>query len=186
MHVFKGARRNCLQEEPTGGSGRSSKFMTVSTQDESDQDHGSSDYEDGRLTPRCISIASTDVLHPHRSLRSHYTHCPSSSHHHPPPLYRRPPESLSLDLVMPRLEGATNRVTSFKRESKTAQTLSVVVGGFVACWLPFFVVYLIKPFLPQDSINSMFQTFLTWLGQSILHIHYNKSIMGLGTIDKIC
>nr|CAD7395060.1 unnamed protein product [Timema cristinae] len=109
-----------------------------------------------------------------------------SSHHHPPPLYRRPPESLSLDLVMPRLEGATNRVTSFKRESKTAQTLSVVVGGFVACWLPFFVVYLIKPFLPQDSINSMFQTFLTWLGQSILHIHYNKSIMGLGTIDKIC
>uniref|UniRef100_A0A6B2EAL0 Putative g protein-coupled receptor n=1 Tax=Phlebotomus kandelakii TaxID=1109342 RepID=A0A6B2EAL0_9DIPT len=57
----------------------------------------------------------------------------------------------------------SNRILSLKRENKTTQTLSIVVGGFIACWLPFFICYLITPFL-DNPINSILVGFLTWLG----------------------
>lgn len=58
----------------------------------------------------------------------------------------------------------SNRILSLKRENKTTQTLSIVVGGFIVCWLPFFICYLITPFLPNRTINSTVSTILTWLG----------------------
>lgn len=58
----------------------------------------------------------------------------------------------------------SNRILSLKRENKTTQTLSIVVGGFIICWLPFFICYLITPFLPKNAINSTVNTALTWLG----------------------
>lgn len=57
-----------------------------------------------------------------------------------------------------------SRVASFRRETKTAQTLSIVVGGFVACWLPFFIYYLLTPFLPSSPTTSVVMGYLTWLG----------------------
>lgn len=56
------------------------------------------------------------------------------------------------------------RISSSKRETKAAQTLSMVVGGFIACWLPFFVYYLLIPFLPPDSVSESAMRALTWLG----------------------
>lgn len=58
----------------------------------------------------------------------------------------------------------SNRILSLKRENKTTQTLSIVVGGFIVCWLPFFVCYLITPFLPNKSVSKTLSTILTWLG----------------------
>ncbi|XP_053619740.1 probable G-protein coupled receptor No18 [Plodia interpunctella] len=57
-----------------------------------------------------------------------------------------------------------NRVSSLRRETKTAQTLSLVVGGFVACWLPFFLYYLLTPFIPSGYDNPVLMYILTWLG----------------------
>nr|ADK91078.1 tyramine receptor type 2 [Chilo suppressalis] len=57
-----------------------------------------------------------------------------------------------------------NRVSSLRRETKTAQTLSLVVGGFVACWLPFFLYYLLTPFIPSSYVNPVLMYILTWLG----------------------
>lgn len=58
----------------------------------------------------------------------------------------------------------SNRILSLKRENKTTQTLSIVVGGFIVCWLPFFIWYLITPFLPDKAISETLTTILTWLG----------------------
>lgn len=64
-------------------------------------------------------------------------------------------------------QSSINRVT---RETKTAGTLAVVVGGFIACWLPFFVLYLATPFIPVEPPDSLMSA-LTWLGT------YNHSIL---------
>nr|BAI52937.1 tyramine receptor [Bombyx mori] len=61
-------------------------------------------------------------------------------------------------------EHENNRVSSLRRETKTAQTLSLVVGGFVACWLPFFLYYLLTPFIPSNYVNPVLMYILTWLG----------------------
>lgn len=61
-------------------------------------------------------------------------------------------------------EHMENRVSSLRRETKTAQTLSLVVGGFIACWLPFFLYYLLTPFIPNSYVNSVLMYILTWLG----------------------
>lgn len=58
----------------------------------------------------------------------------------------------------------SNRVMSLKRENKTTQTLAIVVGGFILCWLPFFVTYLVTPFLAKDAIDEWVSGLLTWLG----------------------
>ncbi|XP_013165484.1 PREDICTED: 5-hydroxytryptamine receptor 2B-like [Papilio xuthus] len=57
-----------------------------------------------------------------------------------------------------------NRVSSLRRETKTAQTLSLVVGGFVACWLPFFLYYILTPFISIKYVNPVLMYILTWLG----------------------
>ncbi|XP_068585365.1 D(5)-like dopamine receptor [Cebidichthys violaceus] len=41
--------------------------------------------------------------------------------------------------------------TSFKRETKVLKTLSIIMGVFVFCWLPFFVLNCVVPFCALDS-----------------------------------
>ena len=53
-----------------------------------------------------------------------------------------------------------------QRETRTAMRLAVVVVFFITCWLPFFVLYILKPFLPADLFPEGLYPILTWLGKS--------------------
>ncbi|KAJ8917777.1 hypothetical protein NQ315_010683 [Exocentrus adspersus] len=160
--------------------------LILNQKEESDIDRGSSECDEHNL--RCSSNHSPDALNHNnhndqpkklavtqsRSLRSNLNY--SFNHVHEPltpsrtaSLYRAPlpmrtrPESLNLDASMLNFEPAS-RVSSFRRETKTAQTLSIVMGGFIACWLPFFIFYVLTPFIKINEVNLLIMHYFTWLG----------------------
>ncbi|XP_071949209.1 D(1) dopamine receptor-like [Antedon mediterranea] len=53
--------------------------------------------------------------------------------------------------------------TNMARERKAAKTLGIIMGVFIACWLPFFVVNIIDPFCNRCITPKLFDVFV-WLG----------------------
>uniref|UniRef100_A0A8C9F9Q5 G-protein coupled receptors family 1 profile domain-containing protein n=1 Tax=Pavo cristatus TaxID=9049 RepID=A0A8C9F9Q5_PAVCR len=65
-----------------------------------------------------------------------------------------------------------NLKSSFKKETKVLKTVSVIVGVFIFCWLPFFVLNCVVPFCDPDQheprelpcvSETVFNTFV-WFG----------------------
>ncbi|XP_046865378.1 dopamine receptor 2 [Drosophila willistoni] len=87
--------------------------------------------------------------HPHTHSHSHHGHSHSqSSHGHQQGHNHR----------------VTMRVSTTKRDTKTAKTLTIVMGGLIACWMPFFVYYLLIPFLPRAAVLEDLMYGFTWIG----------------------
>ncbi|XP_071948861.1 5-hydroxytryptamine receptor 7-like [Antedon mediterranea] len=53
--------------------------------------------------------------------------------------------------------------TSNSRESKATQTLGIIMGTFIVCWLPFFIVTLVRPYC-DCNIQTWIQNLFLWLG----------------------
>ena len=55
---------------------------------------------------------------------------------------------------------------SLSKERRAARTMGIIMGAFVLCWLPFFLMYVIFPFCPSCKADTdpRVSIFIVWLG----------------------
>ncbi|XP_061554575.1 5-hydroxytryptamine receptor 1A-beta-like [Phycodurus eques] len=86
-----------------------------------------------------------------------------------------------------RREKATEakRKIALARERKTVKTLGIIMGTFILCWLPFFIVALVMPFCKESCyMPRWLEDVINWLGYSnsllnpIIYAYFNKDFQG--------
>ncbi|XP_036151600.1 D(4) dopamine receptor [Myotis myotis] len=79
----------------------------------------------------------------------------------PPPAAAAPPEA-GPPPPPPQARRSRAKITS--RERKAMRVLPVVVGAFLVCWTPFFVVHITRALCPACAVPPRLVSAVTWLG----------------------
>ncbi|XP_004703638.1 5-hydroxytryptamine receptor 1A [Echinops telfairi] len=73
------------------------------------------------------------------------------------------------------------RKMALARERKTVKTLGIIMGTFILCWLPFFIVALVLPFCENSChMPTLLGAIINWLGYSnsllnpVIYAYFNK------------
>ncbi|KAK0152612.1 5-hydroxytryptamine receptor 1A-alpha [Merluccius polli] len=73
------------------------------------------------------------------------------------------------------------RKMAMARERKAVKTLGIIMGTFIVCWLPFFIVALVLPFCAESCfMPDWLVAVINWLGYSnsllnpIIYAYFNK------------
>nr|ACN86308.1 5-hydroxytryptamine 1A receptor [Opsanus beta] len=79
-----------------------------------------------------------------------------------------------------RKSGAKKKI-ALARERKAVKTLGIIMGTFIFCWLPFFIVALVLPFCAESCyMPEWLGAVIDWLGYSnsllnpIIYAYFNK------------
>ncbi|XP_070164684.1 alpha-2 adrenergic receptor [Polyergus mexicanus] len=64
----------------------------------------------------------------------------------------------------PRDPEREKRRLARKKEKRATLILGFIMGSFIACWLPFFVLYIVKPLFPKFEIPTQAFVIAFWLG----------------------
>lgn len=64
----------------------------------------------------------------------------------------------------PRDPEREKRRLARKKEKRATLILGFIMGSFIACWLPFFVLYIAKPVFPRVEIPTQAFVIAFWLG----------------------
>ncbi|XP_078587401.1 alpha-1A adrenergic receptor-like [Branchiostoma floridae x Branchiostoma japonicum] len=75
---------------------------------------------------------------------------------------RLSPNSSKPRMVKEALGSVKNRIEKFTKEKKAAKTVGIIVGVFLVCWLPFFIMYPIDSMIVK--VPELLITMAFWLG----------------------
>uniref|UniRef100_A0A3P9MBB4 G-protein coupled receptors family 1 profile domain-containing protein n=1 Tax=Oryzias latipes TaxID=8090 RepID=A0A3P9MBB4_ORYLA len=70
----------------------------------------------------------------------------------------------SLERAAEQAQNQASLKSSFKKETKVLKTLSIIMGVFVFCWLPFFVLNCTVPFCDPPCVSDTTFTVFVWFG----------------------
>lgn len=84
---------------------------------------------------------------------------------------RSPSSSRRSHLFSSRRRGTRTSMDPRTRFSRTrmrnsARTLGLIIGGFVLCWLPFFLIATMQPFCSHCKVPKLLFSIVLWLGYS--------------------